>query len=184
MHRNPLIEQLSVYKHQYPNESQMVERYLAFVKANGDCFERSLKIGHVTGSAWVVNNVGSHVLLTHHRKLNIWVQLGGHADGESDVVGVARREVEEESGIEDIELVGDGIYDVDIHEIPARGDEPKHYHYDARYAFRVIGDEDYVVSDESHDLAWIEIDKLQELTDEWSMVRMAEKWKEVWNGKV
>ena len=121
------------------------------------------------------------MLLTHHKKLNKWLQLGGHADGDSNVLRVAMREVAEESGIEDVEPVGDGIYDVDIHLIPERGDEPEHYHYDIRYALRTVSREDYIVSDESHDLAWIEISKLHELTDEWSMVRMAKKWKAVWD---
>ena len=176
MHRRLLVGQLQDYQSVYRDESEMVVRYLDFVEANTDCFERSLKIGHVTGSAWAVNKAGSHVLLTHHKKLNIWVQLGGHADGDCDVLQVARREVVEESGIEEIEQVGDGIFDVDIHLIPERGDEPAHYHYDVRYAFRVIENEVFVVSEESHDLAWIEIEKLHELTDEWSMVRMAKKW--------
>ncbi len=176
MHRKDILRKLEDYLDVYRNESQMIERFIAFVSSNEDCFERALKEGHVTGSAWVVNRDGTRVLLTHHKKLNKWLQLGGHADGDSDVLWVAMREVAEESGIEAVELVGDGIFDVDIHLIPARRDEPEHYHYDVRYALRVVDDEDYVVSDESHDLGWIEIRKLHELTDEWSMVRMAEKW--------
>ena len=82
----------------------------------------------------------------------------------------------EESGITDVVQVGDGIFDVDIHLIPERKNEPEHYHYDVRYALQVTGDEDYVVSDESHDLDWLEIDRLSERTQEESMLRLARKW--------
>lgn len=176
MHRDHLLLQLEDYLHKYSDESEMLRRYLSFVKTHEDCFERSLQIGHVTGSAWVVNKAGTHTLLTHHKKLNKWLQLGGHADGDADVLRVAKREVAEESGIVDVVLVGRGIFDVDIHLIPARKDEPDHDHYDVRYALQVTGDEDYVVSEESHDLAWIEIDRLVEKTQEESMLRMAQKW--------
>lgn len=176
MHRNSILQQLEHYLNQYTDESAMVARYISFVKSNADCFERSLQIGHVTGSAWVVNNEGTHTLLTHHKKLNKWLQLGGHADGDADVLRVSKREVAEESGIADVVSVGDGIFDVDIHLIPERGNEPEHYHYDVRYVLQVTGDEGYVVSDESHDLAWIEIVQLHKKTQEESMLRMARKW--------
>lgn len=176
MHRHSILQQLENYLNQYPDESTMVARYISFVKAYADCFERSLQIGHVTGSAWVVNRAGTHTLLTHHKKLNKWLQLGGHADGDADVLRVSKREVAEESGLVDVVPVGAGIFDVDIHLIPERKSEPEHYHYDVRYALQVTGDEDYAVSDESHDLAWIEIDRLHEKTQEESMLRMARKW--------
>ena len=176
MHRNSLLKQLESYLAQYPNESVMIERYLSFVRSHENCFDRSLSIGHVTGSAWVVNRAGTHTLLTHHKKLNKWLQLGGHADGDTDVLRVAKREVAEESGIRDVVLVGEGIFDVDIHLIPARQNEAEHHHYDVRYALQVVGDDGYVVSDESHDLDWIEIDRLAERTTEASMLRMACKW--------
>jgi 8-oxo-dGTP pyrophosphatase MutT (NUDIX family) len=176
MHRDSLLQQLESYLDLFPDESAMLERYISFVKANSDCFERSLQIGHVTGSAWVVNRERTHTLLTHHKKLNKWLQLGGHADGDVDVLRVAKREVAEESGITDVVQVGDGIFDVDIHLIPERKNEPEHYHYDVRYALQVTGDEDYVVSDESHDLDWLEIDRLSERTQEESMLRLARKW--------
>ncbi|MDA0708661.1 MAG: NUDIX hydrolase [bacterium] len=176
MHRNPLLQQLAAYRDQFPEESAVVERYQSFVKAHANCFERSLPMGHITASAWVVNREGTRTLLTHHRKLDKWLQLGGHADGDSEVLRVARREVAEESGITDVTVVGEGIFDVDIHLIPELKGEPAHDHYDIRYALRVTGEEAYRVSDESHDLEWVEIDRLHERTQEASMVRMARKW--------
>ena len=178
MSRAGVIRQLRDYRARWINEADTVARFIAFLAAHPDGFARELKIGHVTGSAWVVNREGTHVLLTHHRKLNRWVQLGGHADGDADVFRVALREAEEESGLTDLEPVGTEIFDVDVHEIPARGELPAHLHWDLRYAFRASGSEAYRVSDESLDLAWIEIGALRSVTREESMLRMARKWLE------
>jgi len=179
MHRKGLIQQLRDYHAEWKDESDMVERFIEFVLTNEDCFERKLEKGHITGSAWVVSKDGRQVLLTHHKKLNRWFQLGGHADGNSDVLRVAMQEALEESGLERVGPISGKIFDVDIHTIPERGPEPEHYHYDVRYAFKVVGNEKYVVSDESNNLGWIEIEKLSELTEEKSMLRMAWKWKAV-----
>jgi len=177
MYREKLIQEIKGYQNRFSAEVETAVRFIDFVSANPNCFERTLKEGHVTGSAWVVNGAKTHVLLTHHRKLNKWLQLGGHADGEGDVLKVALREAQEESGIKEINVLREEIFDLDIHLIPERGDAPAHYHYDLRYRFQVSGAEDYVVSDESHDLAWVEVDRIEEFTNEASMLRMARKWK-------
>ena len=176
MDREEIIRQLRDYRTRWPDESEIVARFVDFVSANSACFERSLDIGHVTGSAWVVDGAGTRVLLTHHKKLDMWVQLGGHADGDADVFRVARREAEEESGLAGLEPVSDRIFDLDVHRIPARGHEPEHFHWDLRYAFRAAGSESFRVSDESHGLAWIDIRDLGSVTTEESMLRMARKW--------
>jgi 8-oxo-dGTP pyrophosphatase MutT (NUDIX family) len=176
MHRTPLLQALTQYQLHYPDEAPLIERFASFVRGHADCFERSLLIGHVTGSAWVVNEPGTHVLLTHHRKLNMWIQLGGHADGDADVQRVSRREAAEESGLMQLVPAVEGLFDVDIHAIPARGDEPEHFHYDARYAFRAAGSDRFTVTEESHALAWIPLDELSAYTHEASMHRMARKW--------
>lgn len=176
MHRQPLLDQLTAYAAKHPEEAATVSRFIDSVKAQADCFERALAMGHVTGSAWIVNADGSQVLLTHHAKLDRWLQLGGHADGEADVLEVALKEAREESGLNDFELVGDGIFDLDVHPIPARKSDPEHLHYDVRYVLRATGNTDYVVSDESHDLRWVALDEVEELTGEESMLRMVRKW--------
>ncbi len=177
MHRQPLLEQLAVYQNSRPAEAETVRRFIDFVNAHEDCFERTLAIGHITGSAWIVSADGSEILLTHHRKLDRWLQLGGHADGDPDVVAVALREAREESGLEDFELLGHGIFDLDIHPIPARKNEPEHLHYDVRYIFRAAGDTRFTVSEESHDLRWVPVDEVRTLTGEESMLRMVRKWR-------
>jgi 8-oxo-dGTP pyrophosphatase MutT (NUDIX family) len=176
MHRQPLIEQLEEYAARHPREGAKVRDFLAFVRTEQECFERHLAVGHITGSAWVVNADGSEILLTHHRKLDCWLQLGGHADGETDVLSVAMKEAEEESGLTDFSHVGSGIFDIDIHPIPARKNEPGHLHYDVRYVLRANGCTDYTVSDESHDLRWVKPEGVKTLTTEPSMMRMVEKW--------
>ena len=187
MHRSSLLHVLTVYADRYPEERDMVARFRRFVEAEPRCFERSLAApGHITGSAWIVDPDGDAVLLTHHRKLDIWIQLGGHADGDPDVFAVARREGLEESGLPDLELLdpfagraagrGTAIpYDVDIHTIPGRPLEPEHLHFDVRFAFRSPRRE-FAVSAESHSLAWVPIANLDDYTSDESVRRMADKW--------
>ena len=175
MHRDPLLEALADYLGRYPSEREVTERFAAFVRDYPDCFQRSLSIGHVTGSAWIVNATGDSVLLTHHRKLNRWLQPGGHADGDSDVLAVALREAMEETGLDPLEPVSAAIFDLDIHPIPARGTEPQHEHFDIRFLIHHSGDGAFAVSEESHDLAWVPLDSLSDYTDEPSMHRMAQK---------
>ena len=139
-------------------------------------FKRQLEEGHMTASAWLISADGKRVLLTHHRKLNLWLQPGGHCEGDADIRRVALKEAQEESGIDQWDFVSEEIFDIDIHEIPAHRQEPAHYHYDVRFLLQAVGNEDYVVSEESHDLAWVELEKLSAYTDEESILRMARKW--------
>jgi len=104
MHRNKIRNFFKHYRVRYPEETAVVERVSSFVDANTDCFSRELPIGHITGSAWILDSTGTRALLTHHKKLNIWVQLGGHADGDPNVEQVAYREAIEESGLGGLSL--------------------------------------------------------------------------------
>lgn len=176
MLRQELLAALDRYLLRFPDEETVVRVMMDFVGREAGCFERSTTEGHITGSAWLVDPSGTRTLLTHHRKLGRWLQVGGHADGDGRVQEVARREAIEESGIVDLDAIGMEIFDVDIHTIPARRDEPEHLHYDVRYAFRARHDR-HVVSAESLDLAWVPIDELHVVTTEPSILRMAEKWK-------
>jgi len=175
MHRQSLLSLLEHYLMRHPAEGDATLRFRDFVRRNPLCFERSLAGGHVTGSAWILDQSGEKTLLTHHRKLNLWLQPGGHADGNSDVLAVAMRECLEETGLTSLVPVETGIFDLDIHCIPARKDDPSHYHYDVRFLVRDTGGEDFIVSEESHDLAWVPLDRLEDYTTEWSMRRMRDK---------
>lgn len=176
MHRAPFIHLLESYLVRFPAERDAVGLFMDFVQAHPDCFERSLSVGHITASAWLVTAAGTDVLLTHHRKLNRWLQLGGHVDGNPDVLDSALREAREESGLSGIKPVSREIFDLDRHLIPARGNEPAHFHYDVRFLLRTTGAEEFTVSDESHDLRWVPLGELPAFTSEPSMLRMAGKF--------
>ncbi len=85
MHRQSILSLIDQYAARFDQEVETCRRLREFVVANEDCFKRELQIGHVTGSAWIVNKARDAALLTHHKKLNIWVQLGGHADGDANI---------------------------------------------------------------------------------------------------
>jgi 8-oxo-dGTP pyrophosphatase MutT (NUDIX family) len=153
-----------------------VAAFQNFLASHADVFHRHHAPGHFTGSAWLVNAAGTHVLLTHHRKLQRWLQLGGHADGDTDLRAVALREAEEESGLCELR-VEDAIFDLDAHEIPARANDPAHVHWDVRFVVHACGSEQFAVSEESLELAWVEIAALPARTDvDASVRRMAERW--------
>jgi 8-oxo-dGTP pyrophosphatase MutT (NUDIX family) len=158
----------------------MTEATIAFVEQYPDCFDRTLLIGHVTGSAWVVSPDRKQVVLIHHRKLDRWFQPGGHADGDSDVARVALKEAQEETGLTDLRLVGpDGkpapIFDVDVHEIPARKDVPAHLHYDIRFLVEADPKKVFVQNEETQDIQWISLTKIEYYTGEESIARMIRK---------
>jgi 8-oxo-dGTP pyrophosphatase MutT (NUDIX family) len=175
VHRRPLLELLAVYRPFDEDDAAARERIAAFVEAEAQCFERSLSIGHVTGSAWIVDRARTRCLLTHHRKLGRWLQPGGHADGDADILAVARREAAEESGLRSLAVASPAVFDCDVHAIPARGSEPQHWHYDVRFLFAADSREPPVVSDESHDVAWVDLADVARLAPEASVLRMVAK---------
>mgnify|MGYP001281181270 CR=1 FL=1 len=175
MHRLPLLALLDRYARHHEDEAETVARFREFVSVHPDCFERTLVIGHITGSAWILDASGERVLLTHHRKLNRWLQPGGHADGDPDVLAVALREAWEETGLESLVAINGEIFDLDIHTIPTRGEEADHLHYDVRFLLRDTSAGAWVISEESHALAWVALVDLEDYTTEASMRRMREK---------
>ena len=167
---------LTGYAARWPAEAATVGRFIALLDDAEDPFRRERLAGHFTASAWLVDRGGTRVLLTHHRKLDRWLQLGGHADGERDFARVALMEAEEESGLTGLS-VEPAIFDLDAHEIPEHKGVPAHIHYDVRFVVRAGEGEAFVVSDESHALAWREIASLvDDAQMDPSVRRMAEKW--------
>jgi len=158
-----------------PHEAAMTTDMIAFVATHADCMLRSCVPGHLTGSAWIVSPDRTRTLLTHHRKLDKWLQLGGHADGDEDLLGVAWREALEESGLAAVRAVSSAIFDVDRHWIPPRKSDPGHYHYDLRFMFEADPAAALAISRESKDLAWVAIDQVTALNPEASMARMVRK---------
>lgn len=161
-----------------PTEAEAVAFITAFVRAHPDALHRSQALGHLTGSAWIVDAARTHVLLTHHRKLDKWLQPGGHADGDPDLHAVAMREAVEETGVSGMRLVSERVYDVDRHWIPARGEVAGHWHLDIRFMIEADPSQPFVVTDESHDLAWVALDEVTRLNPEESMARLVRKTSE------
>lgn len=169
---------LQDYAARWPAEAAVVDLFGGLLDEEGeaDPFSRERLAGHFTASSWLVDRAGTRVLLTHHRKLDRWLQLGGHADGDRDLARVALREAEEESGLDGL-TVEPAIFDLDRHWIPERRDVPGHWHYDVRYIVHATESEQYVISDESHDLAWRDITAIAADAElDPSLRRMAEKW--------
>lgn len=165
---------LDAYTRRCPDEA--IDAFLELLEDAEDPFRRERLGGHFTASAWLVSADGRRVLMTHHRKLGRWLQLGGHADGERDLSMAALREAEEESGLTGL-VVEPDVFDLDRHWIPMHRDVPAHWHYDIRYVVHARGGEVFTVSEESHDLAWREIATLVDDPDtDPSVRRMARKW--------
>ena len=178
MNRKELIRTLKKYKTKYPEEQAFIPRFLSLLNNFRKCYTRDLITGHMTASAFITDRKARYVLLTHHRKLNRWLQPGGHADGMEDIRAVAAREAEEETGLFSLKLAGPDIFDTDIHQIPYYAGIQAHFHYDIRFLFIADEREPLQISDESHDLSWVEMDRLDAITDNnRSILRMAEKMK-------
>lgn len=179
MHRNFLLQQLEEYKKKSSLKDQATaNNFLNFVRKHENCFERSLEVGHLTASSLLLNEDGSACLFTLHKKLGKWLQLGGHADGESNLLKVSIKEAQEESGILDILPISEEIFDLDIHIFPKTPQVKQHIHYDVRYLLKVLKNAPFVVSDESIDLKWISLRDFEKYKLESSILRMRDKLKE------
>lgn len=197
MHRKKFLQSLDLYEqtwvtglgphasYQRAEEEKHLNDLRAFVLQEAYCFSRETLAGHVTGSCLIVSPDLDSVLLTFHAKLGKWLQLGGHCDGDPDVFAAAKREGHEESGLAQLEplnwnsvfLGADGttLFDIDIHEIPARKTEPTHLHYDARYLLIAPKPSAIQISEESKDLKWFPLSDAYGLTEERSMLRQFDK---------
>jgi 8-oxo-dGTP pyrophosphatase MutT (NUDIX family) len=177
MNRRPVLGLLRAHAARAldAHEAAMTADVIRFVEAHPDCLQRSCVPGHLTGSAWIVSPDRTRTLLTHHHKLDKWLQLGGHADGDGDLLAVALREAREESGLTRLRVVSAEIFDFDRHLIPARKTDPEHHHYDLRFMIEADPMEPLVISNESKDLAWVDLTRVTALNPEESMARMVRK---------
>jgi len=195
-YRRLWLENRDLYPtHTVAEETTQHSELLKFYEPGPERFERAYAPGHFTGSALIVNLDCSRVLLTLHAKLERWLQLGGHADGDENLLRVAYREGLEESGLTQLKLYPLGLsestnsvetsceeiypFDVDTHLIPTTSRDPSHYHYDMRFLFVADDSVPFNISDESHDLRWFTIDEAFAITHERSMHRQFHKLKYV-----
>jgi 8-oxo-dGTP pyrophosphatase MutT (NUDIX family) len=157
-------------------EARHRERCLALLEADPDPRSRhAFEPGHFTASAFVVDPSHERVLLIHHRKLGRWLQPGGHIEVEdADFLAAARREVREEVGLDALEPVQPGIFDVDVHRIPPLGDEPGHEHFDLRVLLRART-EHFSAGAEVNDARWFEFSRVSVAESDESVVRAVRK---------
>jgi 8-oxo-dGTP pyrophosphatase MutT (NUDIX family) len=160
-------------------EAADLARIRSFVAAHPDPFDRRIVEGHLTASAVVASAAGDRVLLLHHRKLDRWLQPGGHGDpGETAGETVALREALEETGIAGLALhpTAPRPLDVDVHDIPARKAEAAHEHLDLRYLVLAPADAALTLApEESHDLRWFAWDEVGGLGLDRGLVRLLGK---------
>lgn len=172
----PLALAFEAYARRHPEERAVAAAFAGLLGDPADPFVRERLAGHFTASAWLPDRAGTRVLLTHHRKLGIWVQFGGHADGDRDLARVALREAEEESGLAGLRVEPE-IFDLDRHWIPEHKGVPGHWHYDVRHVVHAGDSEAFVVGEESLDLAWRDIRTIAaDAAADASLRRMAGKW--------
>jgi len=172
--KDALIRLVSAHKPIDSLESEHTRNTLEFLNRHEDCVSTANRSGHVTASSWILSPDRTKTLLTHHKKLNRWLQLGGHIEDDSTIHDAALREAKEESGNIYINLISETIFDIDVHLIPARKNIPSHYHYDIRFLCQA--DSTHLqISDESNKLAWVALTDVPELLSDESVLRMCRK---------
>jgi 8-oxo-dGTP pyrophosphatase MutT (NUDIX family) len=157
LNREELLDALSRHLPADGHEAASLDWMRRFVAAPDDPFARDNPVGHVTASAVVARPGGEAFLLVFHRKLNRWLQPGGHVEHEdASAFDAALREAREETGIRDFEApLGGRILDVDVHEIPARKTEPAHHHFDVRFLLTTENEIDRAATDDpSRPIEW------------------------------
>lgn len=169
------LKELNKYQPSDDSEVKAKAFITEFVEKNVEYWSRRTLAGHLTASAWITDAEKTKAVLLHHKKLDMWVQPGGHIDDEdTSLLSAALREASEETGISDLVPKTSSIFDLDVHVIPERKDEPTHWHLDIRFWF-VAENTNLVLSDESNDLVWLSADSIREKTNEESVIRMVRK---------
>ncbi len=174
--KQELISQISNVNPFNSTEREHQKFMLDFLESNDVLFSRANLFGHFTASAWITNKSQDQVLMIHHKKLNRWLQPGGHIeDSDQRFYDAALREALEETGIKNIEPASNQIFDLDVHKIPERKEIPAHYHLDVRFHF--YGDPLEVLqpNEEVSNIQWVPIESLIAEKPESSIFRMIEK---------
>ncbi|MFE0472357.1 NUDIX hydrolase [Streptomyces sp. NPDC058947] len=152
----------------YEDQPELRQAYLDHLADHPDGLWKACHAGHITASALVIDPEGGRVLLTLHRKLKMWLQMGGHCEpGDATLAAAALREATEESGVSGLALLPGGPVRLDRHPIPA----PCHWHLDVQYAVVAPSGAAHAISDESLDVRWFAYDEVADVADD-SVVRL------------
>lgn len=175
--RLELLEELRSYRAVDAREAQHQRDILDLLSYGVEPFSREQFVpGHVTASCFIIDTGAKRLLLHHHRRLGRWLQMGGHIDAGESARAAALREGREESGLPDLELVRDGVIDIDIHPIPAAKGEPDHTHFDVRYVARTMRPDSIMMTPgESNDLAWAALEQAETMMNEEASTRVIMK---------
>jgi 8-oxo-dGTP pyrophosphatase MutT (NUDIX family) len=173
--RKSLIAALEKFPTSQQDEEVIRNRFLHLLTTAPNSAHRDNFPAHLTASAWVIHATLDACLLIFHKKLGIWIQAGGHADGDFNLLEVAKREVREETGLSVQVLLDGAIFDLDIHDIPERANTPRHQHFDVRYLFRAEEESHLIPNDEVQAVEWVMFDELEKYTREESIVRMRDR---------
>lgn len=180
------IENYIPYNEQEENDKEMILKYIDTFE---DVLTRENRMCHFTASNWIVNKERTKVLMIYHNIYKSWAWTGGHADGDSDLLHVALKEVEEETGLKNLKLLSNGIFGIQILTVDShikRGKfVPSHLHLDC--CFLLEADENEVVkikADENSGVEWIDIDKATEVTNEEKMKPIYTKLNEKMKAKI
>ena len=175
--RIELLEELRSYRAADAREAQHQRDILDLLSYGVDPFSRGQFVpGHITASCFIIDPATKSLLLHHHRRLDRWLQMGGHIDAGETARAAALREGAEESGLRDLELVRDGVIDVDVHSIPAAKGEPDHTHFDVRYVARTMRPDSIIMAaGESNELAWAGLEKAESMMNEEASTRVIMK---------
>lgn len=177
MNKSELIKLVENYLTQYPDDIHGLN-VLNYLQTNEDFWQRTNVKGHITASSWVLNFDRTKALLTHHIGLDKWFQLGGHIEpSDTNILVAAERELHEESGLTHFQIISSEIFDIDVHEIPLnKKGVPAHFHYDIRILIEADDYEEIICQiEESNEITWVELDKINKKTEEWSVLRMVKK---------
>ena len=172
------IEKYRPFNEQEQRDKELI---LKFLRENEDAFERSNATAHMTASAWVINRDATKVLMVYHKIYDSWSWTGGHADGERDMLALAIREVQEETGVHNVKPVSEDIYSLEI--LTVDGHEKRgeyvssHLHMNVTYLLRADEEENlHICEDENSGVAWFTLDDaLKASTEPWFVERIYKK---------